>query len=431
MRNAYRSVEAPIDARRRSLLLSAAALPLTARATPRCARVVVIGGGFAGATAAKYLRLFSNQRIAVTLVEPNASFISPPLSNLVLAGSRPLAFVTTPYTALARRHGVTLVRDRATAIDAARKRVTLARGDTLAYDKLVVAPGVELQWDRIEGLAAAHAADRIVAAWQPGAEIATLRRQLEAMPDGGVLAITIPEQPYRCPPAAYERACQAAWYFQRAKPRSKVLVLDANPQITSQAAQFQRVWREQYSGLVEYRPQYNPVGIDVAKGVIRFEVQDDVKADVINAIPPMRAGRIAVQAGLNNLADRHWCGVDFLTFESTAAKDVHVVGDAIQIAPLMAKSGHMANGHGKVAAAAIVAELAGWPPDPQPMLTNTCFSFVDDRRAMHIASVHRYVAAQRTFEAVHEAAGASAGPSAAQGAVGFDWARNIWADMLQ
>lgn len=432
-RDPFAASDHPVEARRRLLLLAALCAPLAGCATrsiPRSARVVVIGGGFAGATAAKYLRLFSGHRIDVVLVEPNAAFVSPALSNLVLGGSRDLGAITTPYTALARRHGVTLVRDRATAIDVERKRVTLARGDAIGYDKLVVAPGVELLADRIEGLAAAHASGRIVAAWQPGAEIATLRRQLEAMPDGGVFAITIPEQPFRCPPAPYERACQAAWYLQRAKPRSKVLVLDANEEVASQSAQFQRAWRAQYPGLVDYRPQYNAVAVDAAAGILKFEVQDDVKADVINVIPPMRAGRIAVQAGLNNLADRGWCGVDFLSFESTVAQDVHVLGDAIQIAPAMPKSGHMANGHGKVAAAAIVAALAGWPPDPQPMLTNACYTFVDDRRAMHIASVHRYVAAERSFDAVPEAAGSSAGPSAAEGAAGFDWARNLWDDML-
>jgi NADPH-dependent 2,4-dienoyl-CoA reductase/sulfur reductase-like enzyme len=400
-------------------------------AAPRSPRVVVIGGGFAGATAAKYVRVLSDHRIDVTLVEPNEAFVSPALSNLVLAGSRSLEFITTPYTALARRHGVAVVRDRATAIDTERKRVTLARGDALAYDKLVVAPGVELQWDRIEGLAAARESGRIVAAWEPGTEIATLRRQLEGMRDGGVFAITIPEQPYRCPPAPYERACQAAWYLQRAKPRSKVLVLDANGEITSLAAQFQRAWREQYPGLIEYRPQYNTVAVDAARGVLHFEVQDDLKADVINAIPPMRAGRIAAQAGLNNLADRSWCGVDFLTFESTVAKDVYVLGDAIQIAPLMPKSGAMAHSHARVAAAAIVAELSGLAPEPRPTLASTCYTYVDDHRAMHIASEHRYLAAERTFEPVPQAASVSSAPSDADGTAGFAWARGIWSDMLE
>lgn len=422
---------------RRSFLQSSAALALlgtagcASRSIPASARVVVVGGGYGGATAAKYVRLLSDHRIDVVLVEPNDAFVSCPLSNLVVGGSRGLGFVTTPYSGLARHHGVTVVKDRASAIDTAHRQVTLAGGATIRYDKLVVSPGVELMFDRIEGLRDAHATGRIVQAWHAGAETLQLRRQLEAMPDGGVFAIAIPEAPYRCPPAPYERACQVAWYFRQAKPRSKVLVLDANPDVTSKGELFKRVWAQQYPGMVEYRPQYALTAVDASAGLLKFEVQQDVRADVINALPPMRAGSIAVHAGLNDLADHHWCGVDFLTFESTAARDVHVLGDSIQIAPAMPKSGHMANSHGKVAAAAIVAQLSGWPVNPAPMLTNTCYSFVDDRRAMHVASVHAYNAQERTFEPVHGAGGLSPAPSEEEGKLGFEWARNIWADTVR
>lgn len=421
---------------RRSFLQSTAALALlgtagcATRAIPARARVVVVGGGYGGATAAKYVRLLSDHRIDVVLIEPNAAFVSCPLSNLVLGGSKQLADITTPYTALARKHGVTVVQDRAQAIDTARKVVTLAGGASIGYDKLVVSPGVELLYDSIQGLRAARASGRILQAWDAGPETVALRRQLEAMPDGGVFAITIPEQPYRCPPGPYERACQVAWYFQRAKPRSKVLILDANPDVTSKAALFKRVWAGPYRGLVEYRPQYKAVKVDGRAGVIGFEVQDDVKADVINALPSMRAGAIAVQAGLNDKADKHWCGVDFLGFESTAAKDVHVLGDSIQIAPGMPKSGHMANNQGKVAAAAIVAQLSGWAINPAPMLTNTCYSYIDDRRTVHVASVHQYVAAERTFLPVPGAGGLSEAPSEQEGRYAESWARSIWADTL-
>ena len=421
---------------RRDFLRSAAALGLlgasgcATTAVPDKARVVVVGGGYGGATAARYVRLFSDHRIEVVLVEARPAFVSCPLSNLVIGGSRRVADLTVSYGALARRHGVTVVQDTVTAIDAARKRITLARGATIGYDKLVVSPGVELQYDRIEGLPAAHDSGRILQAWHAGEETLALRRQLEAMPDGGVFAITIPEAPYRCPPAPYERACQAAWYFQRAKPRSKVLILDANPDITSKGELFRRVWAEQYPGMIEYRSQYKTVAVDARAGVVKFEVQDDEKADVINALPPMRAGRIAVDAGLNNLGNHRWCGVDFLTFESQVAKDVHVLGDSIQIAAAMPKSGHMANSQAKVAASAIVAQLSQWPVNPAPMLTNTCYTFVDDRRAMHVASVHAYVPAGRTFEPVHGAGGLSPAPSEKEGALGFAWAHNIWADVL-
>jgi NADPH-dependent 2,4-dienoyl-CoA reductase/sulfur reductase-like enzyme len=334
------------------------------------------------------VRLLSDHRIDVVLIEPNEAFVSCPLSNLVLGGSRQLADLTTPYDGLARQ-GVTLVRDAARAIDAQRRTVTLAGGPAIGYDKLVLSPGVELLFDSIEGLRAAHDSGRVLQAWQKaGPETIALRRQLEAMPDGGVYAITVPEQPYRCPPGPYERACQVAWYFRQAKPRSKVLVLDANPDVVSKGALFKRVWSEQYRGMVEYRPQHKAVAVDGRAGVVRFEVEEDVWADVLNVLPAMRAGAIAVQAGLNDMAGKRWCGVDYRDFQSTVARDIHVVGDAIQVAPAMPKSGHMANAHAKVAAAAIVAELSGWQADPAPMLTNTCYSFVDDQRVIHVASVH-------------------------------------------
>jgi sulfide dehydrogenase [flavocytochrome c] flavoprotein subunit len=421
---------------RRSLLLSSSALALLGAAgcattsIPAKARVVVIGGGYGGATAAKYVRLLSDHKIDVVLVEPNEAFISCPLSNLVLGGSKQLADVTTPYSGLTRNHGVTVVKDMARSIDTARKTVTLAGGATIGYDKLVVSPGVELLFSSIEGLQAANASGQVLQAWKAGPETVALRRQLEALPDGGVYAITIPEQPYRCPPGPYERACQVAWYFKNAKPRSKVLILDANPDVTSKGPLFKKVWAEQYKGIVEYRPQHKATAVDTRAGVVKFEVQEDVKAGVINALPAMRAGAIAVQTGLNNLANNRWCGVDFLSFESTVHKDVHVIGDAIQIAPGMPKSGHMANSHGKVAAAAIVAQLSGWAVNPAPMLTNTCYSFVDDRNVVHVASVHEYVAAEKTFKTVAGSGGVSAGPTQAEGTFALSWARNIWADTL-
>jgi sulfide dehydrogenase [flavocytochrome c] flavoprotein subunit len=425
-----------MNMQRRSFLNTAAATGLLGLAgcatgtAPAKARVVVIGGGYGGATAARYVRLLSDHKIDVVLVEPNDAFISCPLSNLVVGGSRQLADLTTPYTALTRAHGITVVKDTATAIDPARRSVTLARGGSIAYDKLVLSPGIELLFDGIEGLRAAHDSGRVLQAWKAGAETVALRRQLEAMPDGGVYAITVPEQPYRCPPGPYERACQVAWYFKKAKPRSKVLVLDANPDVVSKGALFKRVWAEQYPGIVEYRPQHKAMAVDARAGVLKFEVQEDVKADVINALPPMRAGAIAVQTGLNNMAGNRWCGIDYQSFASTVDRDIHVIGDSIQVAPAMPKSAHMANGHGKVAAAAIVAELAGWPVNPTPMLTNTCYSFVDDQRVVHVASVHEYVAAERTYRTVAGSGGVSAGPTDLEGAYAMNWARSIRADTL-
>jgi sulfide dehydrogenase [flavocytochrome c] flavoprotein subunit len=421
---------------RRTLLQSAAAfslLGLAACATspvPSRAKVVVIGGGYGGATAAKYVRLFSDYRIDVVLIEPQDAFMSCPISNLVLSGGKQLSDLTVPYTALSRRHGVTVVKDMASAIDTQRKVVTLAGGATISYDKLVVSPGIELMLDSIEGLRAANASGQILQAWKAGAETVALRRQLEAMPDGGVFAIAIPEAPYRCPPGPYERASVVAGYFKAFKPRSKVLILDANPDVTSKGALFKKVWAEQYKGMVEYRSQHKAVAVDAKAGVIKFEIHDDVKAQVLNVLPPMRAGSIAVQTGLNNQANSRWCGVNYLNFESTAAKDVHVLGDSIQLAPAMPKSGHMANSHGKVAAAAIVAELSGWEINPAPMLTNTCYSFVDNKNVIHVASVHEYVKAEKTFKTVAGSGGLSPAPNELEGVYALNWASNIWADTL-
>jgi len=396
---------------------------------PDKTRVLVVGGGYGGATAAKYVRLLSGYKIDVVLVEPNDAFVSCPISNLVLGGSKTLADITVPYAGLSAAHGVRVVKDTVASIDPAKKLAVLASGPSIRYDKLVLSPGVELMWDSVAGLREANAQGTVLQAWKAGPETLALRRQLEAMPDGGVYAITIPEAPYRCPPGPYERACQVASYFKTAKPRSKVLILDANPDVTSKGGLFKKVWAEQYPGMVEYRPQHKTTAVDAKAGTVKFEVQGDVRADVLNVLPSMRAGAIAVQTGLAN-ANARWCHVNFLNFESTVAKDIHVLGDSIQLAPAMPKSAHMANNHAKVAAAAIVAELNGWEVNPAPLLTNTCYSFVDAKNVIHVASVHEYVAAEKTFKTVAGSGGVSSAPSELEGVYAWNWARTIWADAL-
>ena len=393
------------------------------------AQVVVVGGGFGGATVSKYIRLLSDQAIDVMLIEPNLQFVSCPMSNLVVGGTRQMADITSPYTGLASRHGVRLVTDRVTSVDPARRTVALAGGGTVAYDRLVIAPGVDMVWDGIEGLFAAHAAGQVLHAWKAGPETLALRRQLEAMPDGGTFAIAIPEAPYRCPPGPYERASLVAAYFKRAKPRSKVLVLDANPDIVSKGPLFRKAWAELYPGMLEYRGEHRAVAVEGRTGTVKFDVQDDVKADVLNVLPTMRAGELAVQAGLAN-ANARWCHVDFLNFESTVHKHIHVIGDAIQTAAGMPKSGQMANSQAKVAAAAIVAELLGLEVDPHPMLTNVCMSFVDETHVIHVASVHEYVPTQKTFRTIGGSGGVSDVRSDLEGRYAQAWARNIWADAL-
>ena len=396
---------------------------------PSKAKVVVVGGGYGGATAAKYVRMLSNYKIDVVMIEPSDAFVSCPISNLVLGGSKTMGDITTPYDNMKGKHGVTVVKDMVSTIDSTKKTVTLAGGATIGYDKLILSPGVDLMWDSIEGLQAAHASGQILQAWKGGPETLALRRQLEAMPDGGVYAITIPMAPYRCPPGPYERASQVASYFKKAKPKSKVLILDANPDVTSKGPLFKKFWADNYAGMLEYRGTHKAVAVDAKTNTVKFEIQNDIKANVLNVLPDMRAGAIAVKSGLAN-ANGRWSNVNYLTFESTAAKDVHVIGDSVLSAPLMPKSGHMANSHGKVVAAAVVAQLSGLEVNPQPLLTNTCYSFVNDKMVVHVASVHQYVAAEKTYKTVAGSGGVSSAPNELEGIYAWNWAQNIWADTL-
>ena len=392
-------------------------------------KVVVIGGGFSGATAAKYIRMWSDQKIQVTLVEPNDYFMSCPISNLVIGGSKTMADITTPYDNLTKRHGVQVVKDRVNSIDADKRVVKLAGGTELAYDRLIVSPGIDYMWETLPGMNKPGAKDQVMHAWKAGAQTLTLRQQLMAMPDGGVFAMTIPLAPYRCPPGPYERACQVAEYFSKAKPKSKVLILDANEDVTSKGALFKKAWAERYKGIIEYRNKHNVTDVDVATKTLKFEFNDDLKASVLNVIPAMRAGDIAVNAGLAT-ANKRWCEVDFLTFESKAAKNVHVLGDSIQIAPGMPKSGHMANQHGKTCAAAVVALLTGSQVNNMPIYNNTCYSFVSSDEVVHVASVHRYDAEKKTMLTVPGSGGLSQAANALEAVYAMSWAQNIWADTL-
>ena len=389
------------------------------------ARVVVVGGGYGGATAAKYLRLL-DPSLAVALVEPREAFVSCPMSNLVIGGFRTMADITAPYATLARHHGVQLVRDSATAIDMARREVRLAGGSRLAFDRVIVAPGIDFLWERLPAMTDLAVRRRFPHAWKAGPQTVELRRQLEAMPDGGVFVISIPETPYRCPPAPYERACQAAAYFRRAKPRAKVLVVDANEDVTSEAALFHGAWDELYPGMVDYRPNSKAVDVDPATRTLKLEVED-VRGDVLNILPPMTAGEVA---GPFVTANRRWCEVDWLTYESVAAKGAHVLGDSLLPAPMMAKSAHMANAQAKVCAAAIVALLAGRAPNSSPTLTNACYSFLSGRLAAHVATVHKYDLGERTMKLVPGAGGVSSAMSEREARYADDWARNIRADAL-
>ncbi|HTS53891.1 MAG TPA: NAD(P)/FAD-dependent oxidoreductase [Burkholderiales bacterium] len=391
------------------------------------ARVVVVGGGFGGATAAKYIRMWAPD-VQVALVERGREFISCPLSNRVLGGQVELVDLTRGYGALSSKYGIDVVYDEVVGIDPEKREISLASGDALPYDRLIVSPGVDLLYDEIPGLRDPATRERVLHAWKAGQQTVALRRQLESMPDGGVYALTIPKAPYRCPPGPYERACQVAWYFKTQRPKSKVLILDANDKVQSKEALFTKVWREWYAGIVEYRPNSTLVDVDAKTLTAKLEFEE-VKADVLNVVPPQRAAKIAADTGLIT-ANNKWVGVDFLTYESVAKKNIHVLGDAILAAPAMPKSGHMANQHAKVAAAAVIALLRGESPNPSPVMNNTCYSFVSDKQVIHVASVHRYDPDKKTMVVAQGASGVSAAPNELEGTYAESWGRNIWADML-
>jgi len=378
-------------------------------------RVVVIGGGWGGATVAKYLRL-NDPAIDVVLLEPNRDFISCPLSNFVLSGVRSIDSITFSYEGL-RRHGVKIVQQAALAIAPDGQRVRIADG-YIEYDRLVVSPGVDFQLEQVEGLA--QAGDRVLHAWKAGPQTTQLAQQIQSMQDGGVFVLTVPPVAYRCPPGPYERICQVAWYLKHAKPRSKVIVLDANQNIVSKAALFRDAWKAYPN--IDYRASAKVVGVDPAAREVRTEF-DRVKYDVINLIPPQRAGRIAVEADLVG-ADKRWCEVDHVTYESVKQKAVHVIGDSTTGLPVP-KSGNVANAMGKICAAAIVELMKGRTPPAIPP-GNTCYSWVSDREA--IAVVNSYKIEGGKVVQIEQKLTPAQSVDVAQHALG--WAQSIWSDVL-
>ena len=388
-------------------------------------KVVVVGGGYGGATAAKYIKMWG-PNIDVTLIERNGEFISCPMSNLVLGGSQTMRDITVSYDTLQKKHGVKVLRGEAIGVDVEKKVVRMASGEAIAFDRVILSPGVDFMFDMVPSLNTIAAPEKILHAWKAGPQTIALRKQLEAMNDGGVFAISIPEAPYRCPPGPYERACQVAAYFKKSKPKSKVLILDANMDVTSKPGLFKKAWAEMYPGMVEYRGSSKLMDVDVTNNTAKLEF-GDVRADVLNVLPPMKAGGIA-----NSFitANKRWCEINWITYEAKNVPGVHLLGDALQIAPAMPKSGHMANGHGKACAAAVVALLNGEAPNPSPTLSNTCYSFVSADKVVHVASIHKYDEVAKTMKAVPGSGGVSAQASELEGQYAMAWAKNIWADAL-
>lgn len=389
---------------------------------PPLGRVVVIGGGYAGATAAKYIRMWSGGNIEVVSIERNKQFVSCPLSNLVLGGELSINDLTFGYDALQQNHGIQWVTDTVTDIDTSKQKINMLRGE-LSYDRLIIAPGIEVNYDSMPNVGKAQ--ELIPHAWKAGWQTVNLRKQLVAMPDGGKFVICIPRGPYRCPPGPYERACQVANYFKQHKPNSKVIIMDANGDITSKKGLFKQSFDGVYKDIIEYLPNNEIVSVDVASKTVEGDF-DTVKADVLNIIPPQLAGKPAQMAGLNNIENR-WCEVDFLTYESKVAPNVHVVGDSVSAG--LPKSAHMATSQARVCASAIVELMNGRQPHQNPVFANTCYSFVDGERAMHVAKMYRYDAKKQIMVPT-KGGGVSQKASVEEGKYGRVWASNIWSDTL-
>ena len=379
-------------------------------------RVIVIGGGWGGATAAKYIRL-TDPSIEVMLLEPSKEFISCPFSNLVLAGVESLKNLTLNYNGL-RKHGVKIRHEAAAAIEPEKKRVRVGK-DSIEYDRLIVSPGIDFQWELVEGLAAAK--DTVLHAWKAGPQTVQLAKQLQSLADGGVVVMTVPPVAYRCPPGPYERASMIAWYLQTKKPKSKLIVLDANKDIVSKPGLFKAVFKD-YPNL-DYRPSQKVEKIDVGAREVTTEPGDKVKYDVINLIPPQRAGAIAVEADLVG-GDKRWCEVDHVTYESVKQKNIHVVGDATIGLPVP-KSGNIANAMGKICATAVASLLNGKEP-PQIAPGNTCYSWVNDKEAIAVVNAYRI----DKGKVVQIEQKLTPGKSAAVAQNSLAWRASIWNDVL-
>jgi NADPH-dependent 2,4-dienoyl-CoA reductase/sulfur reductase-like enzyme len=411
---------------RRTFIQSAAAgltltlAPHVARATAAKSRVVIIGAGFGGATAAKYIRRW-DPNIEVTLIDREPKFVSCPLSNLVLAGLKTLDDLSRSYDALRNKYGVKVVIDEVTGIDTA-KRVVTTRGGSHGYDRLILSPGVDFMYDSIEG----YDQNKVLHAWKAGPQTLELKKRIEAMPDGGTVVVGMPLSPYRCPPGPYERVSLIANYLKRAKPRSKVIMLDANPDLVSKKALFLKAWGGMYKEQVEYRPNNKVLKVNAATGMVTTDFED-VKGDVVNIIPPQRAGRLTEVAGVLTDSNKMWCPVSFVTYESLSIPNVHVIGDSVL--SNMPKSGHMANNMGKICASAVVELLNGRQPDALPVVANTCYSAVSEDKAIHVATVFRYNPDKNEMTA-QPGGGISSELSEVEAAYAESWAENIWDDVF-
>ena len=406
--------------------VGAAGLPLIGRAAemmPKSGkRVVVVGGGYGGTIAAKYIRMMDSS-IEVVLIERQDHFVSCPFSNLYIGGIlKDLSSLTITYDKLASNHGVKLVQAEVTGIDAAAHTVMTSKGD-IKYDRLVVSPGIDFRTEEIEGYNASTS-ELMPHSWKAGPQTLLLRKQLEQMKNGGNVVMSIPLGPFRCPPGPYERTSMIAMYLQKHKPKSKIIVLDANPDIVSKGKLFKAGWAKYYKDIIDYRPAKKVTVIDNNKMTVHVEGIEEIHGDVINLIPPQRAANLAVKSGLVG-DDKKWCPVNQATFESARHKDIHVIGDA-SIAGKMPKSGYSANSEAKICATNVVAlmnnrdivELSG---------INTCYSFITEKEAVSVAAVYKLE--NGSIVGVKGAGGVSPGLSTTEAIYAHSWVKNILTEM--
>lgn len=348
-------------------------------------KVVIVGGGFGGTTCARYLKRWGGSAVDVTLIERDTQFITCPFSNEVLAGDLDIGQITHSYDNVSAA-GVKVMHDTVTGIDAAGKKISLKNGGAMTFDKLVLSPGISFVWGAIENDEMATR-EAMPHAWKAGEQTLLLRKQLQAMRDGGTVIIVPPKKPFRCPPGPYERASLIAHYLKTNKPKSKILIIDANSSHSKQAA-FHEGWKTEYGDMIEWIKDTDGGVInsaDTKAMTVRNDFGDEYKGDVINLIPYQKAGDLVQAAGLTNKDG--WCSVDMGTFESKVAKDVHIIGDAC-VAGAMPKSGHSAASQAKNCAAAILSTFAGTAP-PTPTYANTCYSLVGPRYGISVAAVYR------------------------------------------
>ena len=389
-------------------------------------KVVIIGGGWGGLSAAKTIKLLSPE-VDVLIIEKEKVFRSCPISNWVIGQIKTMDDITFSYTKLTRIYGIKFLHDNVSHIDT-KKKVVVTDNNTVNYDKLVVSPGVELDYSSIENWDSSYA-DVFPAAWKAGKETALLAKNIKNMPNGGVVAISIPLSPYRCPPGPYERISLIASYIKENKPKSKLIVLDANQKIVSKGKLFKKAWDDKYKDIIEYRPDSKVVEISANENKLITDF-DDVKSDVANLIPPQKAPKLLVDAGLIKEKEL-WASVNSYDFSSTIAKDVFIIGDSTSQISVgkVPKSGYVANSMGKVCGLAIVSELYGFYKLP-PSMINTCFSLISSEEGISVSAVYHYDESLKRIAVVKGASGLSPKSSSIIKDNAWDWANAIWNDML-